>query len=482
MHVAPESNRPKKARKRRSSTATFIGGVTRRITSAASSLTDREIDPYGIVRIDEKYLHTKPVTNGGTDATWLPEHDHRLVFEFDYDSIVPFTARTRTMDIDIFDQDVMSDSHIGKATVNLEEIFQDWINDAPEKFKTTNHRHHREVTLNRYSDDTIAGFLTINIEYIHQKGKPNHLVVTINQGSDMWDPNDTSHAIPDDGHSTSLFVACCICASYFLVGALFFCNVENWTIIDAAYFAAATFTTVGYGDVRPVTDSGKLFACVYIIVGISIISVSLVRVFLGCYSLMQDSLDEMSKCVNVQCLGKQTMHSGNDDAADTRQKSKKELAKRRKKVKDRKKNRGDHDDDGGGIGGDGGDGDGDGGDNNGTKEWGNEGPSLKYMIGRMMFALVVMISIGTFFFTIFEGISFVDGIYMSTATVATVGYGDISPSTQGGRFFAIFWIITSYVIIVRSLHGVVDKSNTVSLEQKRDRVLFKDLSVSEFLF
>ena len=43
---------------------------------------------------------------------------------------------------------------------------------------------------------------------------------------------------------------------YYIVGALFFCNVEGWTIIQSIYFTTVTITTVGYGDFSPSTMGG----------------------------------------------------------------------------------------------------------------------------------------------------------------------------------------------------------------------------------
>jgi hypothetical protein len=55
-------------------------------------------------------------------------------------------------------------------------------------------------------------------------------------------------------------------------GTLFYARVEHWRILDALYFTIITLTTVGYGDITPQTDAGKIFTIVYIFVGISLIS------------------------------------------------------------------------------------------------------------------------------------------------------------------------------------------------------------------
>ena len=56
-----------------------------------------------------------------------------------------------------------------------------------------------------------------------------------------------------------------------LIGTIIFHKIEGWSIIDAMYFTVITLTTVGYGDFSPQTTGGKIFAIVYIFVGIGII-------------------------------------------------------------------------------------------------------------------------------------------------------------------------------------------------------------------
>jgi len=47
------------------------------------------------------------------------------------------------------------------------------------------------------------------------------------------------------------------------------------SMIDAVWWTVATVTTVGYGDIVPVTDSGRIVAIFYMFFGISAIAVSL---------------------------------------------------------------------------------------------------------------------------------------------------------------------------------------------------------------
>lgn len=60
-------------------------------------------------------------------------------------------------------------------------------------------------------------------------------------------------------------------ASLLLAGTIFYSLVEGWSIIDAVYFCAMSLATVGYGDVVPETEIGKLFTVVYVLAGIGIL-------------------------------------------------------------------------------------------------------------------------------------------------------------------------------------------------------------------
>lgn len=60
----------------------------------------------------------------------------------------------------------------------------------------------------------------------------------------------------------------------FMVALLMFCNEPNTfdTFIDALYWAAVTLTTIGYGDLTPTTETGKIIVIAASIVGILVIA------------------------------------------------------------------------------------------------------------------------------------------------------------------------------------------------------------------
>ena len=54
-------------------------------------------------------------------------------------------------------------------------------------------------------------------------------------------------------------------------GAFFYHSVEKWSWLDSLYFSITTLATVGYGDISPHTDIGKIFTMGYIIIGVGVL-------------------------------------------------------------------------------------------------------------------------------------------------------------------------------------------------------------------
>lgn len=56
------------------------------------------------------------------------------------------------------------------------------------------------------------------------------------------------------------------------VGTVALHLLEGLTLVDAFYFSVITLTTVGYGDITPQTDAGKIFVSIYVLVGITMLA------------------------------------------------------------------------------------------------------------------------------------------------------------------------------------------------------------------
>ncbi|MBP2636122.1 MAG: TrkA-N domain protein [Firmicutes bacterium] len=59
-------------------------------------------------------------------------------------------------------------------------------------------------------------------------------------------------------------------AAILVVGIMGFMFFENLTFYDAVYFTVVTIATVGFGDIVPKTPAGRLFTCLFIIVGVGL--------------------------------------------------------------------------------------------------------------------------------------------------------------------------------------------------------------------
>jgi voltage-gated potassium channel len=55
---------------------------------------------------------------------------------------------------------------------------------------------------------------------------------------------------------------------------------------------------------------------------------------------------------------------------------------------------------------------------------------------------------GTLIYHYLEGWDYLDSLYFSLITLATIGYGDFSPQTAGGKMFTIFYIFLGVGIIL----------------------------------
>jgi len=59
-----------------------------------------------------------------------------------------------------------------------------------------------------------------------------------------------------------------------------------------------------------------------------------------------------------------------------------------------------------------------------------------------------LLAIGTVFYARVEGWSVLDALYFSVATLATVGYGDITPRTSLGKAFTIVYVLIGAGVFV----------------------------------
>lgn len=63
--------------------------------------------------------------------------------------------------------------------------------------------------------------------------------------------------------------------------------MEQWDLVDALYFSMVTMSTVGFGDLSPTKDVSKVFTCVFIFVGITVVFVQVSEALSGVVDRME---------------------------------------------------------------------------------------------------------------------------------------------------------------------------------------------------
>jgi potassium channel subfamily K len=181
---------------------------------------------------------------------------------------------------------------------------------------------------------------------------------------------------------------------YLGVGTLIFYLVRNQIkgmktdrFLDALYFTIVTMTTVGYGDLVPNSDLTKLLACAFVFSGMALMGLIL--------SKAADYLVEKQEVLLIKAMH---MHQ---------------------KV----------------------------GPGEILKEL--EINKTRYKFILVLFLLLILVIVGTTFLVTVEKFDFIDALYCVCSTITTLGYGDKSFSTQAGRIFAVFWILTGTICLAQ---------------------------------
>jgi voltage-gated potassium channel len=93
---------------------------------------------------------------------------------------------------------------------------------------------------------------------------------------------------------------------------------------------------------------------------------------------------------------------------------------------------------------------------------------------RILFAILavmVAIGLGAVGFSVIEGWSILDSLYVATQTVTTVGYGDLTPATRNGRIFSTVFMLAAVGVVLYALtsavQGIVQSELVATFGQRR---------------
>jgi voltage-gated potassium channel Kch len=79
---------------------------------------------------------------------------------------------------------------------------------------------------------------------------------------------------------------------------------------------------------------------------------------------------------------------------------------------------------------------------------------------------ITVVIVGTVVFHLLEKWTWIDSFYFTVITLATVGYGDLTPTTPVGKLVAVIFVIVGVGIFLAFLNKVVERR----LERREKRL------------
>ena len=281
-----------------------------------------------------------------------------------------------------------------------------------------------------------------------------HVTKKLKRDESLSSPASYDHAL----HRGRMLFRCQLAiVAYLLTGVIAFSRIfERWPITDALYFAVVTFTTVGYGDLCPTTDAGKLFAIFFSFAGISIVGALLG--YIG-GSIIEAERAAIRKTRATARAAIMELFDPAKKRAKRREGSKKDCVEDESSAESRVPNAF-----AGEING------------SGTSTANNSGLG---MLRRIVSGLFRGFTDTYYIFVPFvglaaiigrhEGWSTITSMYYAMATATTVGWGDVSPSSQQMRLLSLVFIplaVISLGEILGRIAGFFIQKNTAQAEKE----------------
>ena len=70
---------------------------------------------------------------------------------------------------------------------------------------------------------------------------------------------------------------------------------------------------------------------------------------------------------------------------------------------------------------------------------------------------ITVVTVGTVVFHLLEKWSWIDSFYFTVITLATVGYGDLTPTTPVGKIVAVIFVISGVGIFLAFLNKLMER-------------------------
>lgn len=93
---------------------------------------------------------------------------------------------------------------------------------------------------------------------------------------------------------------------------------------------------------------------------------------------------------------------------------------------------------------------------------------------------VAVLLAGTVVFSVLQGLSIVDSVYLVCMSATTIGFGDLDPSTPASRLFATVWLIFSTLGLAKVVGDYTDTRLRAKQRRASARLLSANLTESDF--
>ena len=86
----------------------------------------------------------------------------------------------------------------------------------------------------------------------------------------------------------------------------------------------------------------------------------------------------------------------------------------------------------------------------------------------LIITTVLIIFSGTLTYHYLEGWNYIDSFYFSVVTLTTIGYGDFTPQTDGGKLFTVLYIIIGIGMILSFINTIQHHYTYMKHKEKRE--------------
>jgi len=187
-----------------------------------------------------------------------------------------------------------------------------------------------------------------------------------------------------------------------LFQSVHFKQVRPLTTIECIYFMSQVITTVGYGDITPAKPRGQVFVALYVLGALFVIAMLVSQLIDHCAQLLHEQRQKMWGISTPRKDDEKSTTSLHDLLAPER-------------------------------------------------------PSMRPLL-RSLAAFAILDILWVAFFASFPGENktIFQAFYMSLITLTTVGFGAITPLTEGGMIFAAFFMLIGSAAIVNVISNFVE--------------------------